>query len=277
YRNELYTAATPDPIIVAASGPLLSDQQLKEAATRSYPGYIVTNISRARNPNQAVGVSLKRATDLKDRLFNPYTGKDLGNSVPLGIWLVSRLIELHDDLLAGRAGRSVNGVGALLLIVLAFTGIVVWWPGIKTWRRSLTVHRKVGWQRFTWDLHSMIGFWSVGFILVFAVSGAYLGNPQPLQDLADRLEPLTAANAGARIGDLVIYWLAIVHFGRINGIGIPCSGPGVCDQTTKLIWAVFGLAPALMFATGAVMWWTRVVRKKRRLTSRHSLARTSAM
>ena len=71
--------------------------------------------------------------------------------------------------------------------------------------------------------------------------------------------------------------LAIVHFGRINGIGIPCSGPGVCDQTTKLIWAVFGLAPALMFATGAVMWWTRVVRKKRRLTSRHSLARTSAM
>src|SRR5437867_9493185 len=101
YRNELYTAATPDPIIVAASGPLLSDQQLKEAATRSYPGYIVTNISRARNPNQAVGVSLKRATDLKDRLFNPYTGKDLGNSVPLGIWLVSRLIELHDDLLAG--------------------------------------------------------------------------------------------------------------------------------------------------------------------------------
>ena len=31
----------------------------------------------------------------------------------------------------------------------------------------------------------MIGFWSLGFILLFAVSGAYLGNPQPFQDLAD--------------------------------------------------------------------------------------------
>jgi hypothetical protein len=53
-----------------------------------------------------------------------------------------------------------------------------------------------------------------------------------------------------------------LHIGRINGIGIPCSGPGLCDQTMKLIWAVFGLAPAVMFVTGAVMWWNRVLRKK---------------
>ena len=66
----------------------------------------------------------------KNRLFNPYTGADLGDSVPLGIWLVSKLLELHDDLLAGPTGRSVNGVGALLIVVLAFTGIVIWWPGI---------------------------------------------------------------------------------------------------------------------------------------------------
>jgi hypothetical protein len=83
---------------------------------------------------------------------------------------------------------------------------------------------------------------------------------QPFQDLADRLEPLTAANAGVRIGDRFIYWLAILHFGRILGIGFPCSGPGLCDQTTKAIWALFGLAPAAMFVTGAIMWWNRVLR-----------------
>jgi uncharacterized iron-regulated membrane protein len=123
----------------------------------------------------------------------------------------------------------------------------------------------------------MIGFWSLGFILVFAISGIYLGIPQPLQDLADRLEPLTPANAGARIGDRVIYWLAIFHFGRINGIGIPCRGPGFCDQATKLIWAVFGLAPAVMFVSGTVMWWNRVVRKKLKRISSHTRARTPAM
>ena len=52
------------------------------------------------------------------------------------------------------------------------------------------------------------------------------------------------------------------HFGRVQGIGIPCRGPGLCDQTTKAIWAVFGLAPAAMFVTGAIMWWNRVLRPR---------------
>ena len=268
YRNELYTATTRDPIVVARSGPLLTDDELKAAATRAYPGYTIIGISRGQNPDQVVSISLNGRNG--GRLFNPYTGEDLGDSTPLGFRLVSKLLELHDDLLAGSTGRSVNGLGGFLVIVLAFTGIVVWWPGIKTWRRSLIVHRNVGWRRFTWDLHSTIGFWTLGFIVLFGLSGAYLGNPEPFQDLADRLDTPTAANAGTRIVDQVIYWLAYLHFGRINGIGIPCRGPGLCDQTTKLIWALAGLAPATMFVTGTVMWWNRVVRKKFRRNSRPS-------
>jgi uncharacterized iron-regulated membrane protein len=270
YRNELYVAATPEPIVVAQSGPRLSDDELKEAATRAYPGYTIIDISRRQNPDRPVSIALNGPAGRKERLFNQYTGEDLGDSTPVGILIVSRLLELHDDLLAGSTGRSINGLLALLVIVLAGTGIVVWWPGIRTWQRSLIVHRNAGWRRFTWDLHSMIGFWTLGFIVLFGLSGAYLGNPEPFQDLADRLDPPTAANAGTRIVDQVIYWLAYLHFGRINGIGIPCRGPGLCDQTTKLIWALAGLAPAAMFVTGSVMWWNRVVRKKFRRTSRPS-------
>ena len=262
YRNELYRAATPKPIISKSSAPRLTDDQLTEAATRLYPGYQIVSLGRARNLDQAVDVWLRRGDEIKRRLFDPRSGSDLGESVPTGFRLVSKLLDLHDNLLAGETGRKVNGVGAFALLALAGTGLVIWWPGIKTWRRSLTLHRGVGWKRLTWHLHSMIGFWSLGFILVFGVSGAYLGIPEPFQDLADRLEPPTAANAGTRIGDTVIYWLAYLHFGRINGIGIPCSGPGLCDQTTKAIWAVFGLAPAAMFVTGAIMWWNRVLRPR---------------
>ena len=262
FRNELFRAATPEPIVVAASGAPLTDQQLGAAVARLYPGYSVVRVSRDPDPNHAALISMKGRAGVKNRLFNPYTGADLGDSVPLGIWLVSRLLYLHDDLLGGTTGRRINGIGALLVVVMALTGIVVWWPGIRNWRRSLSVHRNVGWQRFTWDLHGMIGFWSLGFTLLFAVSGAYLGNPQPFQDLADRIDPPTAANAGLRTVDQVIYWLAYLHFGRVNGIGIPCGGPGFCDSATKVVWAIFGLAPAAMFVTGVVMWWNRVVRKK---------------
>src|SRR5262245_10731635 len=181
------------------------------------------------------------------------------------------LLDLHDNLLAGETGRRVNGVAAFAIVALAATGLVIWWPGIKTWRRSLTLPRGLGWQRTFWHLHSMIGFWTFAFTLVFALSGAYFGFPTMFQALADRLDPVTDPDA-SRISDQVIYWLAYLHFGRINGIGIPCSGPGLCDQATKAAWAFFGLAPAAMSLTGAVMWWNRVLRPRLRAVGRRRAA-----
>lgn len=262
YSNELYVAATRPPVLVAPTGTRLTDEELKAAAMQAHPGSSVINVGSGQKPDQAVNITLGSKRGREDRLFDPYTGKDIGNAVPFGIWAVSKLLELHDDLMTGTTGRSVNGFGAIMLVLLALTGIVVWWPGIRTWSRSLTLHSGVGWRRLTWDLHSVMGFWMFAFILLFGLSGAYLGNPQPVQDFADWLQPPTAANAGVRVVDRVIYWLAYLHFGRINGIGIPCHGPGLCDQTTKLVWALAGLVPAAMFVTGVIMWWNRVVRKK---------------
>ena len=68
--------------------------------------------------------------------------------------------------------------------------------------------------------------------------------------------------------DSILYWLAYLHFGRINGIGIPCGGPGACDIATKSVWAVIGLIPGVMFVTGALMWWNRVVVKRFRRSVR---------
>jgi uncharacterized iron-regulated membrane protein len=142
--------------------------------------------------------------------------------------------------------------------------MVVWWPGLKTWPRSVTLPRRVGWKRLNWHMHSMIGFWSLAFVLAFGLSGIYLTFPDRIQDFADWLEPQTAANMRTRLGDRIIYWLAYAHFGRINGIGIPCRGPGFCDQATKATWALFGLAPAAMFVTGTIMWWNRVLQPRRK-------------
>src|SRR5467141_3282429 len=88
YRNELYRAATPEPIISKGSGPRLTDDQLTEAATRLYPGYRVVNLSRARDLDQAVDVWLRHGDEIRKRLFDPRSGSDLGEAVPTGIRLV---------------------------------------------------------------------------------------------------------------------------------------------------------------------------------------------
>ena len=190
------------------------------------------------------------------------------DNVPLGMWLVETLIVLHDDLLAGSAGRKVNGFGAIAVLLMCLTGVVLWWPGIARWREHLVLKRGVGWKRFTWQLHGVFGFYTFAFLLVLALSGMYLCFPDHFGAAADWLEPPTSENAGTRIVDSTLYWLAYLHFGRINGIGIPCAGPGFCDQATKATWAIVGAIPAGMFVTGAIMWWNRVVRRWQRRRER---------
>ena len=260
YRNELNVATARVPIVSKSSAPRLDDAELSAAVARVYPGYQIQRMARARNLDEAVGVWMHRGGDSKVRLFDPRSGADVGPWKPFGLAVVDWIASLHDNLFAGPVGRTVNLFGAIATVLLAMSGLTIWWPGVERWRRSLVLRRGVGWKRFVWDLHGVIGFWSSAFILVFGLSGIYLCAPERIQAFADWLEPLTDANSGGRFVDSALYWLAYSHFGRIQGIGIPCAGPGFCDQATKAVWALFGLAPAATFVTGTIMWWNRVLR-----------------
>ena len=260
YRNELSRKFTAKPVFVAALGPRLSAEELKEAARRAYPAYQVKQVWEGKSADQAVEVVLERGDERKPRLFDPYTGQDLGNSVPAGFRFTKWLLDLHDNLLYGETGRRVNGVGALFLTLLCVTGMIIWWPGIGSWRRSLTIDLRANWKRLNWSLHSALGFWFLGFVLLWGITGMYLSFQPQFSALADFIEPFDDAHPDElRIVDTIQYWLAYLHFGRLGG-RIPGCGRGLCNSTTKLIWAVSGLVPPLMFMTGALMWWNRVVR-----------------
>jgi uncharacterized iron-regulated membrane protein len=162
-------------------------------------------------------------------------------------WFVS----LHDDLLSGFTGRTVNGAGAVLLVLLCMSGAVIWWPGTAAWRRGLGVQWRAGWKRVNFDLHSAIGFWSFLFVFMWALSGVYLVFPHPFMAVVDFLDPLDPASLTPRRGDLALEWLAKLHFGRFAGI------------KTKALWTLMGLIPPALFVTGALMWWNRVLRPVR--------------
>src|SRR5579859_7236356 len=87
------------------------------------------------------------------------------------------LVNLHENLLAGASGRLVNGIGAICVTALCLTGAIIWWPGIKNWRRSLNVNWRASFARLNWDLHSALGFWCFLFILLRATSGTYFSFP----------------------------------------------------------------------------------------------------
>jgi hypothetical protein len=62
--------------------------------------------------------------------------------------------------------------------------------------------------------------------------------PETIQNLADWVEPPTPANAGLGLGDKILYWLAFLHFGPINGIGIPSNGPESATSRPRPLGAI---------------------------------------
>jgi uncharacterized iron-regulated membrane protein len=259
---------------VSSVGALLFDDALSEAAQRAYPGYSVSNLRRGKEPNQAVEITLQRGADTIIRLFDPFTARDLGDPVPVGYKFTSWLLDFHDNLLGGETGRRVNGIGAVLVLVLCLTGAVIWWPGSRNWRRSLTVTLQPGAKRITWRLHSALGFWLFIFVVLWGTTGVYLSFPSTFAAFFDAIQPYDDANPAERTVDRIQYWLAYLHFGRLGGRGIPWCGRGLCDSITKAMWATAGLVGPVMFVTGALMWWNRVVRPAyRRATQNQSAAR----
>src|SRR5262245_46426038 len=188
YRRELDVwLATPRPTY-DPNAHRLSKAELQAAAERAYPGYTVTRVGeRVTRRNPTVEIWVERGGDKKERLFNPYTGADLGDSVTRGELALVWIARLHDELLLDRPGRYWNGALSGIMTLLVFTGAIVWWPGITRWRRSLGVKLGGGWKRVNWDLHSAMGFWLFLFMLVWGISGIYLGIPEPFSQFVDAI------------------------------------------------------------------------------------------
>jgi uncharacterized iron-regulated membrane protein len=249
WRSELDKALCPRHVEVAASGPRLTDSEIAAAAHAALPRVRAAQIRvlPARSATEAVEVWFIRGGERFERLFDPYTGKNMGGTVECEPSWLTVMVELHDHLLlADEPGLVANGVGAVLLTLLSLSGALLWWPGAARWRRSLTVSVRNGWVRFCWDLHSATGFWTFLLIFMWALTGVYLSYP-------DYFAHFLYADSGGPgpfgFLDPAVRWLVRLHFGRTFGL------------TLKVAWVVLGLVPTLMFATAFVVWWRRVVRR----------------
>ena len=155
---------------------------------------------------------------------------------------VEWLVKVHTNLLAGSVGRVVNGIGGGSLTLLCLTGAIIWWPGLKYWRRSLQVNWRASFPRINWDLHSAFSFWCFAFVLLWGITGFYFAFPQAFSILFV-LDPAD------RITDQWLFWLSELHFGRFN-------------RLTEALWAALGLVPGVLAFTGTFICCRRVIFKK---------------
>lgn len=248
YRVELSRRFSREPVLTGTSNPRLTIDELKAAAQRAYPQFEVRDVSQRRNPNLAVEIILTNGQKMVERLFNPFTGQDVGPAVSQGFLVLQWIVDFHDDLLSKPVGRTVNGIGAILTTLLCLTGAIIWWPGSGRWRQRLTFSWRSDRNRLNFALHNALGFWSIGFVLMWGISSIYLCFPDVFNRLIDYFDPVQVRGRQLRFPDRFLAWLAQAHFGRFGGM------------TSRLIWTFFGILPIVLFVTGMLMWWHRVLR-----------------
>lgn len=247
FRRELNVWLVPRTV-ASTEGERLTGEALVAAVRARYPEHAVVDVREPRRAERPVSVILERDGIRSDRLFDPYAVRDLGDTFPPSLRAMEWLVDLHDNLLAGQTGRLLNGIGGVFFTVLILTGAWLWWPGAGNVLRSLKVGRPRASRRFVWQLHGALGILSFGILFLWAITAIYFAFPEPFEGTIDYFDP--DPTDAVRPGEWVVVEAVQLHFGRFGGLGV------------RFLWFALGLIPTVLFATGFVLWWTRVVRRR---------------
>jgi uncharacterized iron-regulated membrane protein len=189
---------SPQPVRLGA-------QQLLAAVKAAKPESSLQSLTVARDPALAATVSLGREGNL---YVNPYTGAILGAGSARTSEFFQSMTNWHRYLgAAGESratGRSATGISNFAFLVLAVSGLYIWWPkqftrkGLKpiVWFRQTSTGRA---RDFNW--HNTIGFWCLIPIVIMTASGVVMSYPWA-NDLVYRLTgspvPVRGGGPGAR-------------------------------------------------------------------------------
>ena len=186
---------------VAPQAARLGPQQLLTAVKDAKPDASVQSVTLARDPTMAATVNLGRDGNL---YVNPYTGTVLGAGSARTNAFFQSVTNWHRYIAATgeyrQTGRAATGAGNFAFLVLAMTGLYIWWPKQLT-RKALTA---IVWFRRTstgrardFNWHNTIGFWCLIPILIMTASGVVMSYPWA-NDLVYRLtgSPLPVRGGG---------------------------------------------------------------------------------
>jgi len=247
FRREFNVWLVPRTV-PSVEGVRLTGDELLSALRLVYPDHSIAEVREPPRAERPVFVSLERGGERSDRLFDPYAVEDLGSTFPPTLRAVEWLVDLHDNLLAGQTGRLLNGIGGLLVTALIGTGAFIWWPGRRRVWRSMSIGKPQASRRFAWQLHNALGIWSLTLLFIWAITAVYFAFPDPVERSIDFFDDdLTDAE---RPGEWFLLLLIKLHFGRFSGLPV------------RFLWVALGLLPTVLFVTGFLLWWTRVVRRR---------------
>jgi uncharacterized iron-regulated membrane protein len=165
-----------------------------------------------------------------------HDGREVVRQAQWGDYLMTFVYDIHRNLLAGETGNAVVGWIGVATLFLLITGLAAWWPR-GGWRKALAFKPKASPIRRLYDLHKLIGLWSLVLLLILSGTGALLALPVQKAWLLERTidpfvpvpAPVSTADAGrqASIAQVLAAGHAALPDARLAWIDVPGAGDGV--------------------------------------------------
>jgi uncharacterized iron-regulated membrane protein len=180
FNDEITSLLEPEHKVARQEAPVLAPSQLKAIADSVFPGKRVAYASYQQGKAVYVVLGEGRRGNTTLRV-NPYTGQVISvkerkeGEVDFFRWALNG----HRFLwLPYKIGRPVVNYGTLIFVVILITGMVLWWP--KKWNKSTReksffIKWKGTPKRVNYDLHNVLGFYSLLVVLAMALTGMVYG------------------------------------------------------------------------------------------------------
>lgn len=188
FQKEVKDVLEPWRFVSPEEADFIPPSQLLDTALVYMPGYQPTGLTYEGKTNAAaVGFHHKDhgKPNFTAVFMNPYTGKFITKRSVLnadgttGFDFFGFVREGHQYLwLPREIGKYVVNIATLIFVISLLTGIVLWWP--KKWKRvhlraAFRIQWRAPWKKLNYDLHNVLGFYTLVFTFILAFSGLIIG------------------------------------------------------------------------------------------------------
>lgn len=184
-----------DAAIVTPREARLSYDALIRAAREARPDDTFRRFQVPAQPSHALVVETKT-----HRIYvDPYTAQVLA-ARDVTADVMWNIVELHTSLFVS---PQLTAISALLVIVNALMGFVVWFPRKGDKLRGFKIAWRYSWARRLYDIHSAAGGWGGWMLILLAITGvthtykkgvrSFIGNLTREQSILDNIPETTGA------------------------------------------------------------------------------------
>jgi uncharacterized iron-regulated membrane protein len=193
FNEEIEGLLEPETKVERQDKPVITPAQLSAIVANQYPDKLPAYATYQQG--RTINLNLRDKVEKKEKgergggrrgggvtlKINPYTGEVVSKEVrKKGETDFFRFIlNGHRFLwMPSEIGRPIVNYGTLVFVVLLITGLIWWYP--KKWNKSTTDKSfKIKWgasfKRVNLDLHNVLGFYSLLFLLAIALTGMVYG------------------------------------------------------------------------------------------------------